>query len=359
VARENRHAAADLIERLQTTASSSSFFQIVRLFHRLARRGGGRPKGGLALRPRDDPVRFRAAVGMRHPANEIVAAHTRPEDGVPELTVSFLGLTGPMGVLPDYYSELLVAQRQARSPAASDFLDLFNHRTIGLFYRAWAKYRLPIRYEEAARPLDDPFSRALASMIGLGLDSSRARLSLDGGELLSVAGPMSRRVRSADGLRRTLSALYDLPISVVELQGRWIAIDPAEQTQLSGASGAKTYAVLGQTAVLGSQVWDVQSRFRIRIGPLDLATFRRFLDRGPYRRALVDLVRLSVGPAVEFDLQLVLRKEDVPNIRLGDRDNPALLGQTTWVVSRPPERDREDAILDARWRPLERAAAAA
>lgn len=352
----NRNAAADLIERLQTTAPSSSFFQIVRLFRRIAARGGRRSREAPSSPVKGEAVRFRAAVGMRHPTTEIVNAGLRPTDGVPELTVSFMGLTGPMGVLPDYYTELLVEQRQGRNSAASDFLDLFNHRTIDLFYRAWAKYRLPIRYEETARPLEDSHSRALASLIGMGLDSSRTHLAGDGGDLLSVAGLIARRVRSAEGLRRALGALYDLPMSVVELQGRWIAIDPSEQTRLDARAESGGYAALGQTAVVGTQVWDVQSRFRIRIGPLNLAAFRQFLDDNSYRRALVDVVRLSVGPAVEFDLQLILRREDVPSLRLDDADAPALLGQTSWMVSHPPERDRDDAILDARWRPLERRA---
>lgn len=353
--REDRNAATDLIERLQTTAASSSFFQIVRLFNRVARRAGGaKSRAGIASRPKEEPVRFRAATGMRHPAAEIVSAEARALDGAPELTVSFMGLTGPMGVLPDYYTELLVTQRQARNPAAADFLDLFNHRTISLFYRAWAKYRLPIRFEEAARPLEDPHSRALAALMGLGLDASRPMLSADGGDLMSIAGPMARRVRTADGLRRTLASLFELPVEVIELQGRWIPIRAEEQTRLGEVGG---FAVLGETAVIGSQVWDVQSRFRVRIGPVDLETFKRFFGAGDLRKSLVDLIRLSVGPAAEFDLQPVLKREYVPGISLGDSDNPALLGQTSWVVSKAPERDRDDAVVDGRWRPLEQVGA--
>ncbi|MGO4779163.1 type VI secretion system baseplate subunit TssG, partial [Lysobacter sp. 2RAB21] len=42
------------------------------------------------------------------------------------------------------------AQRQTgaqRDRAAQDFLDLFNHRLITLFWRAWGKYRADIGLE--------------------------------------------------------------------------------------------------------------------------------------------------------------------------------------------------------------------
>lgn len=352
VGREERNAAADLIERLQATAASSSFFQIVRLFNRAAqrtRRGGGAAVASAAARPRDDAVRFRAAVGMAHPASEIVRARARESDGAPELTVSFIGLTGPTGVLPDYYTELLVAEQQASNPGAGDFLDLFNHRTIALFYRAWAKYRLPVRYEEQRRPLSDPFSQAAASIIGLGFEADRPLLEAEGGDILAVAGALGRRVRSAEALRSAIAALYELPVDVAELQGRWVEIDPTERTRVGLG---QTYGKLGETAVLGAQVWDIQSRFRIRLGPMDLTTFRAFLEPGGVRESLVDMIRLSVGPAIEFDTQLVLGKADVPRTKLGDPEAPARLGQTTWLLSRPAEKDRDDAVINARWRPL-------
>ncbi len=335
MARENRNPLPDLIASLANHLATADYFQIVRLAHRAVRHAG-------AKRLRDAPVRHRAAVGLRHPAHE-VSQLGMGDDGAAELTANFMGLTGPHGVLPDFYSELLIAQRQARNPAAGDFLDLFNDRALALFYRAWARPRLPVRYEEAGTPLTDPISRGLASLVGLGLNASRSRLEADRGELLSVAAPLSRRVRTADGLQRILSGLYEIPIEVRELQGRWIPIRRDERTRLSGA-----YCELGSTAVLGAAVWDVQGRFRLRIGPLGLADFQVLAGDGAVRRQLVDLVRFAVGPGAAFDLQLVLKASDVPTLRLaGGPDAAPRLGRTTWLCSGPSANDRDDAILDA------------
>jgi type VI secretion system protein ImpH len=337
-----RNTTADLIAFLEETGFRAGFFQVVRLFNRAAKARG---KGGVGgLRPRDEPVRFRAATGMRHPGQELTAARLREGETSPELTVSFLGLTGPTGVLPDHYSEFLVEQGHARNPGASDFFDLFTHRMVSLFYRAWAKYRLPIRYEEASAPFSDPFSRILAGVSGVGLKASEPLLHASGGDLLGVSGVLGRRVRSADGLRRIISALYGLPVEVREFGGRWIPIPDGESSSLSRDPEAGRYAILGQTAVVGRQVYDVQSRFQLRLGPMDLAVFKSLLGGAELARTLQDLVRLAVGPARDFDVQLVLKAEAVPRPQLLGEDAPRL-GQTSWLLSTPSERDRDDAVL--------------
>src|SRR5207244_6114260 len=96
-------------------------------------------------------------------------------------TVPFMGLTGPNGVLPRHYTELLMRARDAKGPerhVVRDWFDLFNHRLISLFYRAWTKYRFWTAYErgEYAQPEPDLFTLSLYSLIGLGSQSLRNRL---------------------------------------------------------------------------------------------------------------------------------------------------------------------------------------
>jgi type VI secretion system protein ImpH len=347
--RTERNAASDLIGRLESSRTGASFFQIVRLFNRAARAHGGPGAAGVgALRPRDEPVRFRAAGGMRHPAVEIAKAELVEDRPTPELTVSFVGLTGPMGTLPDHYTEFLTEQAHARNGAARDFFDLFNHRVISFFYRVWAKYRLPVRFEEAPARFEDPFSRVLAAVAGFGLDADRATLRARHGDLLGVAGALSRRVRSADGLQRIIAGLFELPVAIVEFQGRWFPIPEAERTRIGAGAAAARFGALGRTAVVGMQIFDVQSRFQIRLGPLSYEDFKSLLAPSPRARSLYEAVRLSVGPARDFDFRLILKKEDVPMMRLGGHEEAPRLGQTSWLSSRPPERDRDDAQVTAR-----------
>ncbi len=347
VAGQDGDETADLIARTADRPSEAEFFQTVRLILRAARRAGAaRARLGGEARPVAEPVRLRAAAGMRFAAAEITAAAEATQGAKPELTVAFMGLTGPSGVLPDHYSDLLVQRRRARDPALAEFLDLFNHRSLSLFYRAWAKPRLPVRYEEADRPFADPFSSALASAMGLGLGAQQAQASLGDGGLLGLAGSLGRRVRTPGAVRRLAAALLNAPVQIAEFHGRWIAIAPGERTRLAGPRpGERTFSRLGEDAVAGVQAWDVQGRFRLRVGPLSLEDFRTFLQPdGP--RALLDrVVREAVGPAVDFDLQLVLRADEVPSLKLDDPEAPALLSQTTWLGRGPAGRDRDEAVL--------------
>ncbi|MFO0888032.1 MAG: type VI secretion system baseplate subunit TssG [Isosphaeraceae bacterium] len=78
----------------------------------------------------------------------------RPDSRPLEMLVSFFGLTGPSGALPRHYTEILLQQLREKDSPLCDFLDLFNHRLVSLFYRAWEKYSLPVTYERTR--LDDP-----------------------------------------------------------------------------------------------------------------------------------------------------------------------------------------------------------
>src|SRR5437588_10322428 len=101
---------------------------------------------------------------------------------MPALVASFMGLTGPKGALPDHYTELLIRlgreRKDVERTALRDWLDLFNHRFLSLFYRAWEKYRFQIPYERGDYALTEPdvFTRALLAFVGLEMPALRDRL---------------------------------------------------------------------------------------------------------------------------------------------------------------------------------------
>ena len=69
---------------------------------------------------------------------------------------------------------------------------------------------------------------------------------------------------------------------------------------------------LGSGAMLGAAFWDQQSKFRIRLGPLTHGEFRRFLPNATGFIALARFGNFYAGPSLDFDVQLVIKRSEVP-----------------------------------------------
>jgi type VI secretion system protein ImpH len=354
----------NLSDLLFTDAPAFDFFQAVRLLERLT---PDRKAVGRESLPQVEVVRFRSYLSLAFPPSSLHAIEP-PDEDHPSIRVvqTFLGLTGPSGVLPRHYTQLLLdIGRDVKGPerrSLGDWLAMFDHRIVSLFYRAWEKYRFWVAYErgEAFRREPDAFTTAVFSLLGLGSPSLRGRMRvalpavneeqtervlgrIDDLGLLFHAGLFVQRPRSAIGLELLLADYFRLPVSIRQFQGQWLRLEPADQTKLG------EHGVLGIDAVAGDRVWDVQSKFRVRLGPLKLAEFEEYLpDRSPVSRRkslflLAKMVRLYVGPELDFDVQLVLAAAETPACRLGGQGFGARLGWNTWVLSRSSERDADDA----------------
>jgi type VI secretion system protein ImpH len=262
-----------------------------------------------------------------------------------------MGLTGPQGALPDHYTRLLIDRMRDDDQSMRSFFDLFNHRVISLFYRAWAKYRLYIGYERAARnasaPQIDPITHAFYSLIGFGTPHLRGRLELNDQTLLYYSGHLANLRPIAESLVRLLREYFQLPIRIDQFQGRWLSLSTVDQSCLGTATAeGGTHNKIGDSAMLGRRAWDVQSKFRVRLGPLNYRDFCSFLPLGRAFIRLCQLVRTYVGPEYDFDLQLVLTASEIPHCRIGgDRQAGSYLGWNAWLSTSPQREDADQTIF--------------
>jgi type VI secretion system protein ImpH len=319
------------------------FFQAVRVLERLYPHR--QPVGGDAS-PADEVVRFCARLSLSFPPSAIHEIR-RAEDGAApaQMTVAFMGLTGPLGVLPRHYTELLLERMRHKDRTLRDFLDLFNHRLVSLFYRAWEKYRFPMAYERAVaqQQEDDRFTRYLFALIGLGTRGLRGRLEVEDKALLFYAGLLAQQPRSASALAGLLQDYFGVPVAVTQYIGQWLPLAEANRSRL-GPEEANN--ALGVSTVAGDRVWDQQARFRLCLGPLTLAEFRQFLPSGRAFWPLVELGRFFAGLACDFEVQLILTAADIPWCRLGGTGEDApRLGWSAWLKTRECTRHAADAIF--------------
>jgi type VI secretion system protein ImpH len=352
-----RRAVTPVIERLLADPHRHQFFQAVRLLSRWFSRQDSLDEEDVLVHR----LRFRSSLSLSFPASEIEAlkpleAVTDNEDGeerqtLParfELTPAFMGLLGVHGSLPLHYTENLIHREVfGRDAGARAFLDLFNHRSVSLFYLAWKKHRLPIGYE-ADR--GQRFLPLVLSLAGLGPAALRDRLlGEEGGGLhdesvAHFAAALQRRQLSGPQLQAWLSAHFGVPVELESFVGRWVRLPATAHTTLGCNAG-----VLGRSAVVGERLWQRDLRVRLRLGPLSRWRFEHFLPGAPGARALQRLLTLACGASLEFEICLRLRREDVQPIQLGSDAGPqaARLGWTAFLSTRATDRDREDLVYDA------------
>jgi type VI secretion system protein ImpH len=310
-----------------------------------------------------DPVRFRTAATLGFPGGAVVAARRLDPDpdaapesaaGPVELEVASFGLIGPAGVLPRHYTVLVLERlRRYRDRALRDFLDLFTHRALSLLVRAFGKYRVAVQrgilasrhkgasWDEAPVPRDAT-TAVLACLVGLGGRTLPGRMRVADSLLLHHAGHLARQPAAALPLEQIVTNAWGVPAHVEQFVGRWLELEPADQTRLGGAN-----ALLGVDALAGRRVWSVESAYCVRLGPLSFADFVGWLPGAGRLEALSDLLTFHVGPTLEATVRPVLRAADVPQTRLGG-GGQSRLGWTTWLVSRRPGQDAADAAFEVR-----------
>lgn len=354
------------------------FFQAVRVLERLLPK---RAAVGRDASPSEEVVRFKAHQSVEFPASEIQSFEPPADEESPaKLTATFLGMTGSSGALPRPYTELVLARGRQKDTTLRDFLDLFNHRLLSLFYRAWEKYRFWIGYERAEqtrqreewqdpqkvcefelheRPRQDLFSDMLLNLSGMGSPALRYRINdhdrltsrrcFEDETLRYYAGLLSQQRRSAMGLESLLEDFFGVPVRVQQLFGQWLRLDREYQTQLVSNGNVE----LGVTAIVGERLWDTQSKFRICIGPLTYEQFRKFLPTGSAHQPLAHLARLYAGQEFDIDMQLILMAREVPPCQLGaSTQSGTQLGYDMWSRLGEFVHDRTEAVFVLHDEPL-------
>jgi type VI secretion system protein ImpH len=263
-----------------------------------------------------------------------------PSDvGPPLMTVNFMQLLGAHGVLPRSYTELVLSQAAAKQTVLRDFLDLFQHRLVSLFYQAWRKYRVLESESNEATSL----STIVQHLIGLGTEGLRNRQPVLDESLGFYAGLIVQQPHSPTALQLLLSDYFDVPVQIEQFIGAWYDLDTASQCNLGGSGEDRRQLGLG--AVVGDQVWEVRAKVRIVLGPLSRRQYLDFLPSGSAYAPLKALARFF-SDEVDFEAQLVLASEEAPPCALGAVGETApKLGWVSWVKTRPMDRDPADTII--------------
>ena len=284
-----------MIKHIISQASQIDFYKAVFIIENQLKKDGLEHRHvGYDSNPKHELIKFTATQKFGYPGNAITKLEeTSFEDGLHKVNmqVSFMGLTGCSGALPQFYSELVMQRLRYKDTTMRDFYDMFNHRLISLYYRAWKKYKPSLNHINKDKN-KDPYTQILGLLSG-GYNEHQ----------LHFSGLYSRKIRNASDLKSILTSYLGCDVAIKQMIGQWHDLKPQEQTRLaSQALFEGQHARLGVDTVIGKQIWDVSSSIEIHISSDDPSKAKSLLPKGSLFELSNKIIKDYVGNSVQFRL---------------------------------------------------------
>ncbi|HEU5072525.1 MAG TPA: type VI secretion system baseplate subunit TssG [Polyangiaceae bacterium] len=324
----------NLLHTLHAQPSSYDFHAVMRRLESLFR---DMPRWGEALRPADEPVRLGQEPSLAFHGSTLFAFDMATDNRPARLWVNFFGLLGNHGPLPLHLTEYVRSRlRHSGDPTLTAFLNIFNHRMLVLFHRAWSMVRPTVALD---RPESNPFDVYVGALMGMGQPELQHRDSVPDHAKLSYVGRFAQAVRNAEGLQAMLLDYFGYPVRVEEFVGEWLELPEESQWRLGWSAEVSK---LSFSTVLGRRVWRCDHKFRLVIGPLESDDFRSLLPGNPKLQHLTDFVRAYTGDEYEWDLRLLLADNASRQVKLNRGDR---LGLWTQLGKNARGARRDDVII--------------
>ena len=293
------------LARLARKPQRFDFHQTLRRLENVFRSS---PRWGTAARPSDEPIRFGQDPSLAFGASSLTAFSPPSAEGPGRLDVAFFGLFGPQGPLPLHLTEYARERiRHSGDHTFAGFANLFNHRMLVLFHRAWAAAQPVVSLD---RPEYDRFQAYLAAIFGH--DFAQARTNSTHGKL-QYAAHFANQTRHAAGLQSLIEHHFGLPTRIEEFVPTQLEIPDRSRFRLGVSAEVST---LGRTAILGKRVWRCDQKFRIVLGPLSRAQFDRLLPGGSALPRLADMVRAYTCDELDWDVRIQLAEGETDRAQL-------------------------------------------
>jgi type VI secretion system protein ImpH len=301
------------------------------------------PRLGEGPRVTEEPVRLSQRPTLAFEASAILAKHASVDGHPPRIEVGFFGVFGPNGPLPLHVTEYVHQRIQNnRDFTIARFLDIFHHRMLTLFYRAWANAQPVVNRD---RPATDRFANYVACAVGQGSRTKGTPETDIDRFARYMACHFTGQTRHPEGLEKVVSTFFGIPAQVRELQGEWLRVPDQFCWRLThGAPRAPQLGRLGEGTRVGRHVWERQFKFRLELGPMGRVQYDRLMPHGSDVKRLVALVRRYLGHDLQWDVQLVLHEPDMAPMQLGS----ARLSRNAYLVREriSPEKRWQDFVYD-------------
>lgn len=317
MANKNRHAKNYLSE-LSNSPDKLFEYGFLPLLRYLDANSESPYRLGYSISPKYDVCRFGQSALLKFFPSAFVDISFSNKISTFKVDNSFFGLFGCYGPLPSHLTEYAIERgEQYKDSSFTAFADIFHHRLITLFYRAWADSQPVVSLD---RSEGDRFSFFLQALSGVARDSSTKISKLHQGH----SGLFSYKNKSKGALKQILTSFLRLPVYIDEFSECWYKIESEDRTKLGGSN-----SVLGKNSVIGERSFQRSYCFTVKIGPLTFQEYISFFSNHLAFEMIRNVCESFVGSEFDVRISLLLKPSQRKPTKLG----VSVLGQTTWLLS--------------------------
>lgn len=337
MAQENRKSEIDLENAVSSAPWGWNVFGLIRELDRQYKTENREvERTGFSYKVKTDALRFRQEPSLAFPPSDVAGFKPANGKALAELTVHCFGLLGCNGPMPLFLTEYVFERsRHFKDDTLKNFLDIFHNRMISLYYRAWAVNQITVNRDWD----EDPFAGYIGSLINISEKSGGTRDEIPQDARLFYSGRLIQKDINAEGLYSILSGYFNTEVEIEQFTGQWIPIPHKDRCRLGESEET---GVMGQTCIAGSRIWDINQKFKLRIGPLPLASYEKMVPGTRGFKHLKAWIDSYVGMSFDWDVQLVLKAKEIPDFTA---DNNIQLGFTSWFKKRKDQKDAEDLTI--------------
>ena len=289
---------------------------------------------GTTSHPKFDLLRFKQNAELKFHTGAISKSELNVSQKKLEMFVNFFGLLGTNSPMPYFFTEHIIDMAREGNTSLIDFLDIFQHRMLSFFYRAWAVNQQCVSYENNK---EDHFKEYIYSIISENYQHNRNESSLPEDSKIYYSGHLIHAEKKSESVRAILNSYFDVPVTINEFEPFWLDIPDESNFRLGGSS---ENGCLGRSTFAGEKTYNCTMKYKIIIGPMKYKKYKSMLPGTLGYRNLIDWLDHCTPHELTWEVQFTLESNEVPYF-----DSKAALGYSSWLLSSKSEVDQNDFII--------------
>ena len=304
------------------------------------------PGLGFSQTPRDDPIRLGQSPLLSFFPSAITNIEQTPNENRYRIINSYWGLFGINGALPTQLSEYAYDRKvNHQDSTLSAFADIFHHRLLSLYYRAWKMGQAAINFDKTSTNLFLTHISALScqtSLIQTG-NSQTDNSQTDNNDKLLLSGILNQKNRSIAIIEQVLGEQLAVKAKIHPFQGQWLNISQQDLSRLGSDNSH-----LGQNSIAGKLVYDRLNKVKVCLLDLSLKQYLMFLPKAHAHKKLSRLLKSLLPREIDVQVQLVLTSGQSTPSKLNGKTQ---LGFDSWLSNKAqkvhrPYRNHKSYLID-------------